>query len=76
MPQNENELKQNKDSTTKNNKSSKKHKKSNKYITYDEEPTCELLIPTVNTPLMEKNIFNDDPFRKKKRSKKDRKSVV
>jgi len=62
-------VKQTKDNPTKNNKVPKSSKK-NKYITYDEEPTCELLIPTINTPLMEKNIFNDDPFRKKNRSNK------
>ena len=62
-------VKQTKDIPTKNNKASKNSKK-NKFITYDEEPTCELLIPTINTPLMEKNIFNDDPFRKKNRSNK------
>ena len=68
LPQSDKELKLSKDSPKKSNKSKKS---KNKYITYDEEPTTnELLIPTVNTPLMDNNIFNDDPFRKKKMWKK------
>ena len=48
-----------------NHKNSKKFKKNNKYITYDEEPTSnELLIPTICTPLMDNNLFVDDPFLK------------
>ena len=50
-------------------KGNKNMKKNNKYITYDEEePSNEFLIPTINTPLMEKNIFENDPFRNKNRS--------
>ena len=38
-------------------KKSKKSDKDNKYITYEEEQADSLLVPTVNTPLMENNIF-------------------
>ena len=41
-----------------------------KYITYDEEPSTELLIPTINTPLIERNIFKDD-LSKKNRKKQN-----
>ena len=61
--------KQTKDSPKESkSKKSKKSDKDNKYITYEEEQADSLLVPTVNTPLMENNIFNDDPFRNKKRS--------
>ena len=49
-------------------KKSKKTDKNNKYITYDEDQADSLLIPTINTHLMDNNIFNDDPFRNKKGS--------
>ena len=49
-------------------KKSIKNDKNNKYITYDEDQTDSLLVPTINTHLMDNNIFNDDPFRNKKRS--------
>ena len=49
-------------STKKPKNSSKVYNKNIKYITYDEESTSELLIPTVNAPLIERNIFKDDPF--------------
>ena len=62
--------KQQKNSTkeVKSSKKSKKNDKNNKYITYEEDKSDSLLIPTISTPLMENNIFNDDPFRNKKRS--------
>ena len=57
--------------STKDSKSAKKSKKSdknNKYITYEEDQAESLLVPTINTHLMDNNIFNDDPFRNGKRS--------
>ena len=58
------------DSTKKTKNSSKIYIKNSKYITYDEEPSTELLIPTINTPLIERNIFKDD-LSKKNRKKQN-----
>ena len=66
--QSEKDLKISKDWQVKSNKNTntKSSKNKSKYIAYDEEPTTnEFLIPTITTPLLEKKIFNGDPFRKK-----------
>ena len=62
--------KQTKVSTKESKKPNKidKNNKNNKYITYEEDQADSLLVPTINTHLMDNNIFNDDPFRNKKRS--------
>ena len=75
QPQSDKDIKYSYESTSKIMNSSKKQKNNDsinksKYIIYDELPTVnELLIPTVNTPLIENKIFNDDPFRKKNNNK-------
>ena len=74
QPQSEKDLKLSKDSKIKSNKNASANRSRNKskYIAYDEEPTTnEFLIPTITTPLLEKNIFNEDPFRKKEIKKKN-----
>ena len=55
-------------SPSKKKKKNDKNDKNNKYITYDEDQSDSLLVPKINTALMDNNIFNDDPFRNKKRS--------
>ena len=42
---------------------SQNNSRRNLYIIYDKEPCEELLIPTINTNLLNNNIFDKDPFR-------------